>query len=1564
MAGRAGGDGAGGASSSAASSAHSIELLAPLYPDVYALLPTPSPSSSSSVHFPLTLLRAADDWLKLVFPSLGRGVEKHAACLNGEACACSYVHFLGDVMELEERGLLRVSAEYVVHRSPEPTATIQLDVTLHKDHDSRGDGIPLQEFEFVLCHLQMAVLNVVEWRERRINDADVDDAKQSACHVIGCRLHPNVAAAAADGDGNSTDRLQLTEVFRSLTSQTSVKQMEVRDDKTYESRMLHTQGQADTDTVRGVILTDLPTIALQNLVCMMNARDLAAISGVCSMFQHMAYEVVPGLNLVLYEHQRRGLKWMLRRESALASRHSAVPHPFMFPSITSSGRSSAADAKAKVIDLVDYKLVGMSRAVVQDTRGGLFCDEPGLGKTITVLALILRTQGQRSKLRHTLESRDNSGSFHGSGPSSGVALRSSRTRGRAVATSELVRSHASLIVVPDPLVEHWKYQIEMHVAPGALRVFIDVDDKSELPSNSKLARYDVVVTSFTRLTREWKYHRPASALEMRMPDRYGFEDSAQRYADGQARGEVSALLTVNWIRVIVDEGHKLGGKSTTNIMLMARLLSAERRWVMTGTPTPNTLQSADLQHMHGLLVFLRNLPYGNPDGKAWIKAIARPFEQNERIAFYRVQHLLSRIMLRHTKESIRSILPEPVRQVVLLDPTPNEYEEYNAVAASVRANLVTTNMDPDDPGSKHEDSLMNPINRSSALIVVRNLRASTCSGAQMRVLLTDKSLSETLTMLTHFNVDADLVRLATEYMRRVVIPGLKTRCECCQRMLQILMLIPCGHLCCADCVEDTVAKDGYVCFKCNKRYDPEDFQRLQPGLEYSRIEDDEDDEGRPNNRRRRGGRERQGRQQTAEQQQGQQGGGRRRNRNRNRRQDDRQQGEAGAPRGFIPIDYTRDFDVIHASKAFYAVARIRELRDEFARGNNAPPPLTVTSGNRSAMAYRQRPRYVKAIIFSQFKEHIWKIRIAFAQQGVQTANFISGLNPEARMRELVRFRNDPSVSVLLLTEIGSHGLDLSFVTHVFLMEEIWDKSLEQQVVSRAHRMGASQSVVVEQLVMRNTIETLMRTMNERGLDAIREEEEEKERQLLLTYFRAGLTSATATSPAHVPPAASARKPHTGSGSMFGKSSKKRKRQANGDASSHKDKDGKTSALQQRVHYVLSNLRLLEESVCAEPGRVRFMVLNNDHKIIRRGIHLMNGPTERAVTSSVEFSEASAATYQASAMRTATVAGAASRTATARSPAPPARSIPAATASPATPSACVLQRAGKAPQRRPSVPEVIVIDSSSSDADGAEDSDAEDSDAGGSVHDETMEAERSSSSSSSDDDDDMSIPNMLRKAHQLMEKRRKRVIASSDEEEKKEAEPQPPPQKQQRTEAPTTAPTVVHRSLRREVVMTEVTRIAGRSVTVVTIDSDEDDMSVVSESSSLPPQSTGTQEERNVSITSALLDDDDSGDDGNNEDEGGGDQDMDGGSDTASTVVQREQSGSVAKMVRFDASALEVKGEIVASVVTASAVGVEMEAPRVGARKTVRFSEVNTIHPIVAAAAATYADDEETGTESE
>ncbi len=55
---------------------------------------------------------------------------------------------------------------------------------------------------------------------------------------------------------------------------------------------------------------------------------------------------------------------------------------------------------------------------------------------------------------------------------------------------------------------------------------------------------------------------------------------------------------------------------------------------------------------------------------------------------------------------------------------------------------------------------------------------------------------------------------------------------------------------------------------------------------------------------------------------------------------------------------------------------------------------------------------------------------------------------------------DEDASILLLHEDGSHGLDLSFATHLFLLEKIRDPALENQIISRAHRMGATGPVQV------------------------------------------------------------------------------------------------------------------------------------------------------------------------------------------------------------------------------------------------------------------------------------------------------------------------------------------------------------------------------------------------------------------------------------------------------------------------------------------------------------------------
>ena len=51
-------------------------------------------------------------------------------------------------------------------------------------------------------------------------------------------------------------------------------------------------------------------------------------------------------------------------------------------------------------------------------------------------------------------------------------------------------------------------------------------------------------------------------------------------------------------------------------------------------------------------------------------------------------------------------------------------------------------------------------------------------------------------------------------------------------------------------------------------------------------------------------------------------------------------------------------------------------------------------------------------------------------------------------------RRGVDTPLMLLCADGSHGLDLSFVTHIFMLGRVDDPAIKQQVVSRADRMGA------------------------------------------------------------------------------------------------------------------------------------------------------------------------------------------------------------------------------------------------------------------------------------------------------------------------------------------------------------------------------------------------------------------------------------------------------------------------------------------------------------------------------
>lgn len=150
------------------------------------------------------------------------------------------------------------------------------------------------------------------------------------------------------------------------------------------------------------------------------------------------------------------------------------------------------------------------------------------------------------------------------------------------------------------------------------------------------------------------------------------------------------------------------------------------------------------------------------------------------------------------------------------------------------------------------------------------------------------------------------------------------------------------------------------------------------------------------------------------------------------------------------------------SKAYYLSRRLLKLVEE---KHNMP----VNFSNELLFQDSMRP--LKVIVFSQFRAALNFVgdRLLRKFGNAHIAEYFGS----HRKKELQKFTSEPMCFCLLLTRDGSEGLDLSFVTNIIFLEEVFDKSLEDQVVARAWRMGAKGKVTVETLIAKNSMEEVI-----------------------------------------------------------------------------------------------------------------------------------------------------------------------------------------------------------------------------------------------------------------------------------------------------------------------------------------------------------------------------------------------------------------------------------------------------------------------------------------------------------
>ncbi|KAG6906520.1 hypothetical protein DXG01_013485 [Tephrocybe rancida] len=172
--------------------------------------------------------------------------------------------------------------------------------------------------------------------------------------------------------------------------------------------------------------------------------------------------------------------------------------------------------------------------------------------------------------------------YHGS-PT--VAERSARTRTEPGPRVVYLTS-ATLIVVPSNLLSQWDREIHKH-CEYHLRVLI-MRSGTPMPSAASLAsEYDIILMTYTRFTTENKFNK--------IEQLHSWNVCSCPYIPGSRLPDckckfpgVSPLLQIRWKRLVIDEGHVSASLSTL-LTPFTKMLSVERRWIVTGTPTQNLL---------------------------------------------------------------------------------------------------------------------------------------------------------------------------------------------------------------------------------------------------------------------------------------------------------------------------------------------------------------------------------------------------------------------------------------------------------------------------------------------------------------------------------------------------------------------------------------------------------------------------------------------------------------------------------------------------------------------------------------------------------------------------------------------------------------------------------------------------------------------------------------------------------------------------------------------------------------------------------------------------------------
>jgi hypothetical protein len=386
--------------------------------------------------------------------------------------------------------------------------------------------------------------------------------------------------------------------------------------------------------------------------------------------------------LTLKEYQRHTLQWMLDQEALPNGLNGCY---WETRSFTPGTEFSSAQDWAELLRLDNKTAFAMTNGNTNNeffispilgelrlekpplVRGGLLCEEMGMGKTLECVSLIIATRQpeflNRVKDLEVIPWKEDA-EFD---------------------------TDATLIVVPPPLIAQWRAEIEKSVKPQyRLKVAIwlhegdSIDDFDQQQQQQQ--QLDMIpitssdtITTTTTTTTTTRNTRSSKSSTIGTSKRESLEDRAQRFKElckshdiiittyRTVELDVRLLQRAHWRRLILDEMQEIRS-ATTSIAKSCETLSSNSRWMVSGTPF-----YSGINDLNGLLNFLGIIPFSLSDSKDgfWGERLRRPLERRDDDALLLLHTLLSDLMMRHSKSQVY-VVPGQIGQSILTLPSPDE----------------------------------------------------------------------------------------------------------------------------------------------------------------------------------------------------------------------------------------------------------------------------------------------------------------------------------------------------------------------------------------------------------------------------------------------------------------------------------------------------------------------------------------------------------------------------------------------------------------------------------------------------------------------------------------------------------------------------------------------------------------------------------------------------------------------------------------------------------------------------------------------------------------------------